>query len=428
MIDHAQVEKVLAAIDPDEVLGLTAALIRINSVWDPVAGTNEQAAAECVARWADAQGFQVALEEAAPGRPNVIVTHSPRPGGPATLMFEGHTDVVTPGDPSTWTHDPFGAEIVGRRMYGRGANDTKGNLAAMLCAMAALKRSGIPLLGAILGGVLCDEEDQMIGVQHFIRRGHADRITAAVICEPQDGLICTCQKGALRACLTVTGRMSHGAMPLAGLNTAPAVAELIAGLQALEENACQTFGRDEWLGWPSFTPTVIQAPASGAGQLNVIPGKARLLVDIRTIPRQSHSAMVEDLKRLADSAQACVRDRYGEYDRRLNVDRCRDLAIELEILTDRPCTFTDRSEPVVQAAHWASAAITGKAPAYGGVPGATDGTFLWALKHIPIVTMGAGDRHVPHQTDEWIDLDQLVETVKIYALTALRYLGGVAGK
>ena len=54
--------------------------------------------------------------------------------------------------------------------------------------------------------------------------------------------------------------------------------------------------------------------------------------------------------------------------------------------------------------------------------GATDGTFLWALKHIPIVTMGAGDRQVPHQRDEWVDLDQLVETVKIYALTALHYL------
>ena len=56
------------------------------------------------------------------------------------------------------------------------------------------------------------------------------------------------------------------------------------------------------------------------------------------------------------------------------------------------------------------------------MPGATDGTFLWALKQIPIVTMGAGDREVPHQKDEWVDLDQLVETVKIYALTALHYL------
>jgi len=427
MIPQKKIEKVLSSIHPDEVIGLTADLVKINSVWDPVAGTNEQAAAEHAARWADAQGFQVVMEEAAPGRPNVIVTHAAGPG-PRTLMFEGHTDVVTPGAVPTWTQDPFGAAIVGRRMYGRGTNDTKGNLAAMLIAMTALKRSGVTLSGTIVGGVLCDEEDQMLGVRHFIERGHADRVTAAVICEPQDGLICTSQKGALRAQLTVTGKMSHGAMPLAGLNAAPAVADLIQGLHDLEAAAAEALGRDDHLGWPSFTPTVIQSPASGPAQLNVMPGEARLLVDIRTIPRQSHPAIVDALKRLASDVQAKVRTHYCTYDGLLGIERCRDLAVALEILTDRPCTRTERSDPVVQAAHWATHRVTGKEPAYGGVPGATDGTFLWAWKNIPIVTMGAGDRQIPHQKDEWVDVDQLVETAKIYALTALHYLGGPAEK
>lgn len=427
MISSKMIDDVLKCVDPEEVIQLTADLVKINSVWDPAAGTNEQAAAECAARWAEAQGFNVTLEAVAAGRPNVIVTHAAGPG-PRTLMFEGHTDVVTPGDVSTWTHDPFGAEIVGRRMYGRGTNDTKGNLAAMLAALAALKRSGIRLSGTIVGGVLCDEEDQMAGVRHFIERGHADRVTAAVICEPQDGLICTSQKGALRARFTVNGQMSHGAMPLAGLNTAPAVADLIQGLHGLEAAAAETLGKDEHLGWPSFTPTVLQAPASGPAQLNVMPGEARLLVDIRTTPRQSHPAVVEALKRLAADVQAKARSHYCAYDGLLGIERCRDLAVALEILTDRPCTRTDRSEPVVQAAHWATHRVTGREPAYGGVPGATDGTFLWAWKHIPIVTTGAGDRQVPHQKDEWVDLDQLVTTVKIYALTALHYLGGSAEK
>ena len=427
MTNQNLVEKVLNAVNPEEVVNLTADLVKINSVWDPVAGTNEQAAAECAARWAETRGFQVAMEAVVPGRPNVIVTHAAGPG-PRTLMFEGHTDVVTPGAVSTWTQDPFGAEIVGRRMYGRGTNDTKGNLAAMLVAMSALKRSGVTLSGTIVGGVLCDEEDQMLGVRHFIERGHADRVTAAVICEPQDGLICTSQKGALRAQLTVTGKMSHGAMPLAGLNAAPAVADLIQGLHDLEAAAAEALGRDDHLGWPSFTPTVIQSPASGPAQLNVMPGEARLLVDIRTIPRQSHPAIVAALKRLASDVQAKVRTHYCTYDGLLGIERCRDLAVAMEILTDRPCTRTERSDPVVQAAHWATHRVTGKEPAYGGVPGATDGTFLWAWKNIPIVTMGAGDRQVPHQKDEWVDLDQLVETVKIYALTALHYLGGPAEK
>ena len=412
---------VLNAINPDELIELTADLVRINSVWDPVAGTSEQPAADYVFKWAQQQGFEVRLEEVAAARPNVIITWSAGAGN-RTLMFEGHTDVVTPGDESVWQYDPFGAEIVGRRMYGRGTNDTKGNLAAMLIAMAALKRSGIRLSGTIIGGVLCDEEDQMLGVRDFIERGHADTITGAVICEPQDGLICTTQKGALRAQFTITGRMSHGAMPLSGLNTAPAVANLINALHDLEYNAVKHQGRDEHLGWPSFTPTVIQAPAAGAPQLNVMPGEARILVDIRTIPGQSHPDIISELNALALAVEQQVQQNYSEYDILLELERNHNLHIEVKILTDRPCTLTDRADPVVLASDWATRQLTGKDPTYAGVPGATDGTFLWALKNIPIVTMGAGDRQVPHQVDEWVDLDQLVETAKIYALTAVKYL------
>jgi succinyl-diaminopimelate desuccinylase len=262
MIPAETIEKVLNEIDPDELIKLTAELVRINSVWDPAAGTSEKPVAELVVQWAQTQGFAVQQDEVAPGRPNAVITWSADPGE-RELMFEGHTDVVTPGDVSAWNYDPFGAQIVGRQMYGRGTNDTKGNLAAMLIAMKALKRSGVTLAGTIVGGVLCDEEDQMLGVRDFIARGHADKITAAVICEPQDGLICISQKGALRARYTVYGRMSHGAMPLAGLNCAPALARLIDGLHKLEREAITNIGRDEHLGWPSFTPTVIQSPMTG---------------------------------------------------------------------------------------------------------------------------------------------------------------------
>jgi succinyl-diaminopimelate desuccinylase len=247
MIPAEVISKVLDAINPDKLINLTSDLVKINSVWDPMAGTSEQAAAELVAKWAEAKGFVVEMNQVAPGRPNAVVIWNVGPGQ-RTLMFEGHTDVVTPGDISAWRYDPFGAEIVGRRMYGRGTNDTKGNLAAMLVAMASLKRSGVELAGTIVGGVLCDEEDQMLGVQDFIRRGHADSVTGAIICEPQDGLICTSQKGAIRVRYTITGRMSHGAMPLSGLNTAPAVSRLIEALHEMELTAIEGTGRDEHLG------------------------------------------------------------------------------------------------------------------------------------------------------------------------------------
>lgn len=421
MLADELINKVLEQIDPQAVIDLTTRLVQCNSVWDPEMGTSEAQAADLAARWAREQGFDVIQEEVAPGRPNVIVKWAAGPGT-RTLMFEGHTDVVTPGDRSRWRYDPFGAHIHGGRMFGRGTNDTKGNLAAMLVAMAALKASGAALAGSIVGGVLCDEEGMMTGVQDFIAQGHADRVTAAIICEPQDGLICIAQKGAVRARFSVQGRMSHGAMPLSGINPATAVARIIDGLADLEARAVEHHGNDPLLGWPSFTPTVVLAPSQGPPQLNVVPGEAEILVDVRTIPGQNHDSIRDALSELARQCAAKVNGRYRQIDRQRGVRRPWELDVTVAFLSDRPCTRTDDADPVVASAVWASHRVSGRQPAFAGVPGATDGTFLWALKNIPIVTMGAGDRQVPHQVNEWVDLEQLVETARIYALTALHYL------
>jgi len=421
VIPEKAIRSVLKAVDYDALIQLAQDLVKINSVWNPDAGSGEQQVAEFVASWAGKRMFEFQMEQVAPGRPNVIIPWQAG-AGERTLMFEAHTDVVTPGDLSAWTYDPFGAQIVRDRMYGRGANDTKGNLAAMLIAMQALKTSGVKLCGGIVAGVLCDEEGLMSGILDFIEKGHADAVTAAVICEPQDGRICTAQKGAIRACYTILGHMSHGAMPLTGVNTAPAIAGLIEGLHQLELKAVETFGRDDLLGWPSFTPTVIQVPSSGPPQLNVMPGKGHVLVDIRTIPGQYHEEIRDALRKLASNVEAGVRDSYRSYDRLLDLAGKREITINVTFLTDRPCTDTDKGDPVVQSADWATRKRMGIEPVYDGVPGATDGTFLWALKQIPIVTMGAGDRNVPHQIDEWVDIEQLKATADIYALTALHYL------
>jgi len=421
MATEKVINQVLKTINRKELIDLTADLVRTNSVWDPVAGTGEKLVAEMVAQWADQQGFQVIQDEVAPNRLNTIIRWTIG-SGQRTLLFEGHTDVVTPGEISAWNYDPFGSEIIGERMYGRGTCDTKGNLAAMLIAMAVLKRSGVNLNGTIIGGALCDEEDRMLGVRDFIKRGYADTVTGAVICEPQDGLICTAQKGAIRARYSIFGKMAHGAMPLSGQSTAPAISRMIENLHRLEMDAVKTFGRDDLLGWPSFTPTVIHAPPSGAPQLNVLPGQADILIDVRTIPAQSHPDIVDRLSAVASEVTKQTREHYEVYNQLLDITQRQNIRIETEILTDRPCTRTDPEDPVVKAADWATRFITGKESEYAGVPGSTDGTYLWALKNIPIVTIGAGDRQVPHQVDEWVDLDQLYQTAQIYALTALHYL------
>ena len=107
MISEPIIRQILEAVDRDELIQFTAALVQTNSVWNPAAGTGEASAAKMVASWADQQGFEVWLDEVAPKRLNTVIKWSAGPG-PRTLLFEGHTDVVTPGDVSAWKYDRHG--------------------------------------------------------------------------------------------------------------------------------------------------------------------------------------------------------------------------------------------------------------------------------------------------------------------------------
>ena len=161
-------------------------------------------------------GWSPRVDVVADGRPNVIATIEGDSPGP-TLLFEGHTDVVTEGDESTWSVDPFGAELRDGRIYGRGSADMKSGVAAMLFAADAVARAG-SFPGRIVVAALVDEEGMMTGVRDFVARGHAAGVDGAICCEPEGGEICNSAKGALRLRIDLTGKMAHGAMPFEGRN------------------------------------------------------------------------------------------------------------------------------------------------------------------------------------------------------------------
>jgi succinyl-diaminopimelate desuccinylase len=344
-------------------------------------------------------------------------------------MFECHTDVVTEGDASEWKYGPFDGRLAGNRIYGRGACDTKGNLAAAVMAVQAINQSGIPFRGKILLGILVDEEGMMSGVKHFIRQGWANGVNAAIICEPVDNQLCITQKGALRAELTTSGKMSHGAMPLAGLNPIPPMISILEKIRQLEEEEIERLGKDVFLGYPSITPTVLQAPVKGEPQLNVIPYQCRALLDIRTVPGQSHEALKKQLEDIVKEEEKSVNASldFGPLKEiRETIEKGLSKGIsfqsKLNVFEDRPWTKTSREERIVQAVSKAIRSVTGEEPTYGGVLGATDGTFLSAWAGIPIVTIGAGKWMIPHQKDEWVSVEDLELTAKIYAASALEFL------
>jgi len=397
--------QVISFVDEQEVVRLTQELVRIPSVYRPdQPGGNEERVALFVADHLRNMGLEVYYEEVVPGRPNVIAIYdSGTPG--KTLLFEAHTDVVTEGDREVWSYDPFGAEIANGRIYGRGSCDTKGNLAAAICAVKAIQRSNQPFAGKILLCIPCDEEGMMIGIKDFIRRGWADQVDAAIICEPEENQLCITQKGAMRAILRTFGKMAHGAMPLTGINPNTRMARAILELEELERKEMARLGEHPMLGWPSITPTILQAPVKGDPQINVVPDQCMTTLDIRTVPGQHHDVLQAEMQ--------AILQRLGQEDDKFRAT--------LDVIEERPWTLTAMEEEVVKAVASSYRELTGKEPVYNGVPGATDGTFLHKAG-IPILTTGAGDRHIPHHADEYVDIAQLVESTQLFALSALTFL------
>jgi succinyl-diaminopimelate desuccinylase len=425
-----KIERLLREIKREELIRLTQDLIRIPSVRSQKEGSNEEKVAIFLSHLLEEMGLDVVVEEVEPGSPNVIAVLQGEGDGPC-LMFECHTDVVTEGDASEWKYGPFEGKLAGNRIYGRGACDTKGNLAAAIKAVQAISQSGTPFKGRILLGILVDEEGMMSGVKHFIRQGWANGVHAAIVCEPVDNHLCITQKGALRAELMTVGKMSHGAMPLAGLNPIPPMISILEKMRQLEEEEIERLGKNVFLGYPSITPTVLQAPVKGEPQLNVMPSQCRALLDIRTVPGQPHEALKKQLEDIVREEEKSVNASLGsgplrEIRETLEAGLSKGISFQskLNVFEDRPWTKTSREERIVQAASKAIQSITGREPAYGGVLGATDGTFLSAWAGIPIVTIGAGKWMIPHQKDEWVSVEELELTARIYAASALAFLNG----
>lgn len=388
-------------IDTAALVEFTRQLVRIPSVFDPERGLSEAPAAELVEAQMKAFGWDPRIDLVADGRPNVVATiEGDGPG--RTLMFEGHTDVVTEGDLSTWSVDPFGAEVRDGKIWGRGSADMKAGVAAMLFATDAIVRSG-SFPGRIVLGALVDEEGMMLGARDFVARGHAEGVDGAICCEPEGGEICHVAKGAIRLRIDLLGRMAHGAMPFEGRNPNRAAAGVITALGELEARLQRQLGEHEHLGTAWVTPTVMRA--GDPVQMNVMPANASLWVDVRTIPAIDHDELIDELRRLATEAAGAV-----------------DIAATVTVIDNRPAVALDENDALVRALWEAHGAVASTPPRLGGVPGTTDGTMLTTLGGVPTVVYGPGGKWIAHQSDEFVAIDDLVEHAEVYVDAARRFL------
>jgi acetylornithine deacetylase or succinyl-diaminopimelate desuccinylase len=394
----------LIEVDASGVVEFTQALVRVPSTNDPGRGRCERPAAELVAARMREWGWRPQIFEVAPGRPNVVAVIEGGGGDGPTLMFEGHTDVVTEGDLSSWTVDPFGGEIRDGRLWGRGSADMKSGLAAAMYAVRALQLAG-PFPGRIKVGALADEEGLMIGVHHFVSSGLAAGVDGAIVAEPEAGEICAVAKGALRLRVDLTGKMAHGAMPQHGRNPIQAVGALLVALRGYQEELQLRHPAHRHLGEVYLTPTVVSA--GSREQVNVIPATASIFLDIRTIPGLAHEEITARVTDLADKAGDGV-------------------TATVKILVDRPPVDVPEDSPLVAALAAAHRTVTGDEPVYGGVPGTTDGTVLTHWGGVPSVVYGPGGKWIAHQADEFVEVEEIVRCTRVFAEAARRFLGGTS--
>lgn len=389
-------------IDVADVVSFTAQLVRLRSVDEPGVSNEREAADLVIAKMLE-WGWEPEVVEVAPGRPNVIVTVSGGQAGPI-LGFEGHLDVVTEGERGAWSFDPFGAEIVDGRLYGRGAADMKSGVAAMLYATRAMQISG-PFPGSIRLFVLSDEEGGMLGAKAAVASGALDGVSGVIICEPEGDEVCATSKGAIRLRLDLVGKMSHGAMPELGRNPLPVLGKVLVALEALQCELQDRHGSHEYLGRVYLTPTVVDG--GQANQMNTIPQRASVWMDLRTIPGVDHDVLIERIT--SDSSK--IGDDAG-------------IVVTVGVIDDRPPVNTPVDDPIVRCLLDAHQKITGVQPAFGGVPGTTDGTIFTRDAGVPTVVYGPGGKWIAHQVDEYVSVESIGRYALTYAEAAFAFLTG----
>jgi acetylornithine deacetylase/succinyl-diaminopimelate desuccinylase family protein len=384
---------VLDAIDADEVAALVSALVQAASPNPPGA---EEDVAKRLAAACEERGLAVRLDEAALGRPNVHASIGPDNGN--GLLLLGHTDTVPPGE--GWTRDAYGGEVDGGRVYGRGATDMKGGIAAAVIAMAALARRRIELHGPVMLAAVVDEEESGLGVRTMLERGGVEA-AAAIVPEPTEMQTIIACRGNCYVDVEVRGRSAHAGTPHEGRNAIYGATRIIDGVRRLDEQLQSE--THPLLGAGSWSVGVIRGGTGTA----MVPDRCRISIDRRLLPgqtgEQAHAQIEELLAGLDLPAQ--------------------DLTATAALLMEIPSFEVPEEHPLVSATREAGIDAGGPDPPIAGWTAACDGGYLMRDTGIPTVVLGPGSVvEQAHRPDESVEIAEVVTAARAYALCAMRML------
>jgi acetylornithine deacetylase len=306
----------------DPVLQLARDLIAIPSVNPSLVpgAPGERDIAEYVAARLRGIGMDVEVHDALPGRPNVVGIADGRVPGPA-LMFCGHLEKVGV-EGMDGPFDPVARE---GRLYGRGAQDMKGGIAAMIHAAESVLHGNGLTCGRLIVAAVADEEYASAGAEALVARLHAD---AAVITEPTDLAVGVAHKGFSAAEVVMHGRAAHGSRPAEGRDAILRMGRVLAKLEA-EDRRLQGQPAHPLLGTGSLHASSIE----GGGELSSYPASCRMQFERRTLPGEPLTAAEDDVRRIIDELRA----------------EDPELSADVRLLLARPPYALDPSHPLALA-------------------------------------------------------------------------------
>jgi putative selenium metabolism hydrolase len=384
----------------EAMAGFLQDLVRIPSL-----STQEEAVAK---RLAD-EMRHVGFEDVWTDRIGNVIGHI-GPGSGPKLVLNGHMDTVDVGGPTQWPTPPYEGVIRDGILYGRGACDMKGGLAAMVYAVRALKDADLPLAGDLyVVGIVQEEPCEGLAMRVLVEE-EGIRPDYVVLGEPSNLQVRVGHRGRLEMRVDVWGKAAHASAPSLGNNAIHNAARLIFGIELLAPR----LATDDFLGQGTIAVTEID---SHAASRNAVPDCCTFYIDRRLTLGETERKAMAEIQNIVNTEEVTAEVTVTEY------EATSYTGYECQARNVFPAWVMPEDHPLVQATVRSVRETLGQRPRLGRWSFSTDGTYTAGVANIPTVGLGPGEERYAHTRDEQIRLNDVVDAARVYARLTVELLG-----
>ena len=369
-----------------DLINLLSDLIKINSVNPDLVpnGAGEAEIARYIADWGTAVGLDVIVQEVAEGRPNVILI-ARGSGGGKSLMLNAHTDIVGVSEMDA----PFTPVIQDGLLFGRGAYDMKGSLAA--CMMAVKQASQMDLAGDVILSAVVDEEFASIGTQAILKEWERWSADAVIVTEPTELDISIAHKGFVWLEVDVFGKAAHGSRPTLGIDAIAKMGKVLIKIDELDQTLRANPSHHLLQSGSLHASTI-----TGGEDISMYPAHCKLVIERRTISGETPDSVQDEIQAILDD----IAETDPNFKASVNVTLSRSpFGVDtdepiVQLLQEKAEGNLKRDVPLIGTTFWMDAA-------------------LFSEHGIPTVVLGPHGEGA-HAKVEWVDLASVQQCVDIY--------------